>query len=57
MDLRSNIEITLNFVKEKIEENKEKSRTTDSDRMRYYYDGIVVALELTQNMLEYDLKE
>ena len=57
MDLRSNIEITLNFVKEKIEENKENSRTTDSDRMRYYYDGIVVALELTQNMLEYDLKE
>jgi len=56
MNLKELIEREIEFIKERIEEYRQKSKQADSMTMTFYYDGLVVALETMLMKLKFDLE-
>ena len=56
MKLRMLIEREIEFIKERIDEYRKKSRQADNITMTYYYDGLVSAFETMLIKLKSDLE-
>ena len=55
MTLRDLINSELEFIKKHIEEYQAKTKEAETLTMRFYYEGLVVALQTMQSKLEFDL--